>query len=112
MKKTKYKYFVVINWSEEDKAYVAEVPELPGCATHGRTYEEAAKRAQEAIISWLEGAKEASYPIPKPLAKKSFTGKFITRIAPTLHKVLVIKAKQMGTSLNSLVEDLLRKAVV
>ena len=59
-------YSVIIQWSDEDQAFIAEVPELPGCSTHGDTYEEAIKNAQEVIELWLENAMAAGKEIPPP----------------------------------------------
>ena len=109
MKKHRFKYMVSIRWSEKDQAYIAEAPELPGCATHGKTYEQAVRNAQDAIETWIEGAKEAKYPIPEPLAKRRFSGKFVTRIDPELHRELTIKAKRAGKTLNGFVEELIEK---
>lgn len=64
------KYEVIIYWSEEDEAYVAEVPELPGCAAHGPTQEEALASAQEAIRLWLDTAKEFGDPVPEPKGRR------------------------------------------
>ena len=64
------KYEVIIYWSEEDEAYVAEVPELPGCAAHGPTQEAALASAQDAIRLWLETAKEFGDPIPEPKGRR------------------------------------------
>jgi predicted RNase H-like HicB family nuclease len=63
-------YNVSLYWSEEDGVYVAEVPELPGCATHGSTSEEAMGNARDAIESWIIGAKESGNSIPEPIAMK------------------------------------------
>ncbi len=60
------RYSIIIQWSEEDQAYLAKVPELPGCNTHGDTYEEALKNAQEVIELWLEAAQKTGRPIPSP----------------------------------------------
>ena len=59
-------YTMIIQWSEEDEAFVVTVPELPGCMTHGETYEEAAKQGADAIESWISVAKEIGKPIPVP----------------------------------------------
>ena len=59
-------YSMVIQWDEDDKIFVVDVPELPGCMTHGQTYEEAVKQGQDAIESWLDVAKELGRPIPRP----------------------------------------------
>jgi len=61
-----YRYEIIIYWSEEDQAFIAEVPELPGCAADGATYQEALANVQGIITEWLETAKELGRPIPKP----------------------------------------------
>ena len=60
------KYSMLIQWSPEDAAYVVTVPDLTGCRTHGATYEEAARRGQEAIEGWLEDARAWGESIPAP----------------------------------------------
>ena len=64
------KYEVIIYWSEEDQAFIAEVPELPGCAAHGSTQETALANAQEAISLWLDTAREYGDPIPEPKGRR------------------------------------------
>ena len=64
------KYEVIIYWSHEDAAFVAEVPELPGCAAHGHTQEAALASAQEAIRLWIDTAKEFGDPIPEPKGRR------------------------------------------
>ena len=59
-------YSMVIQWDEDDRIFVVNVPELPGCMTHGKTYEEAVKQGKEAIEGWLNVAKELHWPIPAP----------------------------------------------
>lgn len=61
-----YKYEIIIYWSNEDEAFIAEVPELPGCTAHGKTPEVALKNAQDAIQLWIDTAKEFGDPIPEP----------------------------------------------
>lgn len=58
-------YSKVIQWDSHDQIYVVEVPELPGCMTHGKTYEEALANAQEAIEVWIEAVQEANETIPR-----------------------------------------------
>ena len=60
------KYEIIIFWSEEDNAFVAEVPELPGCMADGKTYQEALANAEQIIREWLETARELGRPIPQP----------------------------------------------
>jgi len=59
------KYEVIIYWSENDNAYVAEVPELPGCMADGSTYQEALASAEIIIQEWIETARELGRPIPE-----------------------------------------------
>jgi predicted RNase H-like HicB family nuclease len=62
----KSKYEIIIYWSKEDKAFIAEVPELPGCMADGKTYQEALAKAEVIIQEWVETAKELGRPIPQP----------------------------------------------
>ncbi len=64
------KYEVIIYWSNEDGAFIAEVPELPGCAAHGDTAETALAQAHEATRLWLETAEEFGDPIPRPKGRR------------------------------------------
>ncbi|MEI7934736.1 MAG: type II toxin-antitoxin system HicB family antitoxin [Chlorobiaceae bacterium] len=56
----------MLYWSQEDSAFVAEVPELPGCIAHGTSQEEALAHVNEAIQLWIDTAKEFGDPIPEP----------------------------------------------
>ncbi|HQQ00242.1 MAG TPA: type II toxin-antitoxin system HicB family antitoxin [bacterium] len=60
------RYEIIIFWSAEDNAFVAEVPELPGCMAHGATQEEALANSKQAVRLWLDTAKEFGDPIPEP----------------------------------------------
>lgn len=60
------RYSINMQWSEKDQAYIARVPELPGCVTHGDTYEEALKNAQEVIELWIEDAQAHGEAVPPP----------------------------------------------
>jgi predicted RNase H-like HicB family nuclease len=60
------KYEIIIFWSDEDQAYIAEVPELPGCMADGRTYQEALANAEVIIQEWIQTATELGRSIPQP----------------------------------------------
>lgn len=60
------RYEVIIYWSEEDQAFVVEVPELPGCMADGATYQEALANAEVIIQEWIETAQELGRAIPEP----------------------------------------------
>ena len=65
------RYSMIIEWSDEDDAYIVTVPELPGCVTHGNTYEEAVRQGQDAIESWIDVAQELGRPVPAPRVRES-----------------------------------------
>jgi predicted RNase H-like HicB family nuclease len=64
------KYELIIYWSEEDRVFVAEVPELPGCMAHGDTQELALANAKEAIQLWIDTARETGRPVPVPKGQR------------------------------------------
>ena len=66
------KYEVIIYWSENDQAFIAEVPELPGCAADGKTYREALHNVEGIIVEWIETARDLGRPIPKPRGRLVF----------------------------------------
>jgi predicted RNase H-like HicB family nuclease len=67
------RYEVIIYWSEEDESFVAEVPELAGCAADGETYIEALQNAQIVMQEWIETAQELGRSIPQPKGKLVYT---------------------------------------
>ena len=64
------KYEIILYWSNEDKVFVAEVPELPGCMAHGKTPEKALKSVNQAIELWIDTAKEFGDRIPQPKGRR------------------------------------------
>jgi predicted RNase H-like HicB family nuclease len=66
------KYEVIIYWSEEDRAFIAEVPELPGCAADGETYQEALQNLEIIMQEWIETANALGRPIPQPKGRLMF----------------------------------------
>ena len=69
---SKPKYEVIIYWSEEDQAFIAEVPELPGCSADGKTYREALSNVEVVIEEWIETARDLGRPIPQPKGRLVF----------------------------------------
>ncbi len=65
-------YEIIIYCSEDDGAFVAEVPELPGCMADGRTYQEAVGNVEVIIKEWIQTAKELGRPIPEPRGRLMF----------------------------------------
>lgn len=66
------KYEIILYWSEDDRAFLAEVPELPGCMADGATHEEALKNAVVIIDEWIETARELGRTIPEPKGRLMF----------------------------------------
>lgn len=64
------KYKIIIYWSNEDQVFIAEVPELPGCITHGDTQAAALENANEAIQLWIDTANEFGDPVPEPKGQR------------------------------------------
>lgn len=65
-------YEIILYWSSEDQAVIAEVPELPGCAADGETYSAALENVQVIIDQWIETARETGREIPKPRGRLTF----------------------------------------
>jgi predicted RNase H-like HicB family nuclease len=66
------RYEIIIYWSQDDKAYIAEVPELPGCKADGNTYGNALANIEVIIEEWIETAKMLKRPVPKPKGRLLF----------------------------------------
>jgi len=64
--RSKWKYEIIIYWSDEDQAYIAEAPELPGCAADGATYKRALANVEVSIAEWIETARELGRAVPEP----------------------------------------------
>lgn len=67
-----HKYERIIYWSEQDKRFIVEVPELPGCMADGETAVQALENAEKIIEEWIETAKEIGRDIPQPKGKLMF----------------------------------------
>lgn len=65
-----HKYEIILYWSQDDEAFVAEVPELPGCAAHGSTQESALANANDAVQLWIDTALEFGDPVPEPKGRR------------------------------------------
>ena len=66
------RYEIILYWSSEDEAFIAEVPELAGCAADGATRQEAIANAEIVIAEWMETARELGRPVPEPKGRLLF----------------------------------------
>ena len=67
-----HKYEIIIYWSEDDQAFIAEVPELPGCMADGKSYQEVVGNVETIIDEWIDTARELGRPIPTPRGRLMF----------------------------------------
>ncbi len=68
----KIRYELILYWSDVDQAFIVEVPELPGCAADGETYQEAVQNAEVVIQEWMQTAQALGRPIPEPKGRLLF----------------------------------------
>lgn len=97
------KYQVRVFWSDEDAAFVAVVPELPGCSAVGDSRAQAFVEIGHAIEAWIEAAQAAGNPIPAPHqyhAQEDYSGRILLRLPKSLHAALAEQAASEGVSLN------------
>ncbi|MBN2238457.1 MAG: type II toxin-antitoxin system HicB family antitoxin [Dehalococcoidales bacterium] len=104
------KYPVLVK-EDPDGGYTAEIEELNGCMTQAETTEEAFVMIEDARRLWIEAAYAEELEIPLPRDMQKYTGKFLVRIPGSLHKSLVVQAKNEGVSLNQYVSMLLASGV-
>src|SRR3989338_7278494 len=98
-----FPYRIVIRWSDEDSSYIVEVPELPGWMADCPTPEAVTNEEKKAAQLWIEVAKKEKREIPEPIDKRRYSGKFVVRVPPELHRELDFEAKSQKVSLNRLV---------
>jgi predicted RNase H-like HicB family nuclease len=97
------KYAIIVACSDEDKGYIAKVPELTGCSAFGETEEEAIREVKVAASLWISAAKKAGRKVPEPIVEKKFKGRFPLRIPEDIRLRLELEAKRKGVSLNQLI---------
>lgn len=105
-------YPVKISFDDEDKLFVAEFLDLPGCSAVGATVGEAYARAQQAKEEWIRIASEQGLPIPRPSYPTEHSGRILLRMPASLHAMLSDRAQLHGASLNQFIVHLLSSAVV
>jgi antitoxin HicB len=105
--KEPFKYRIVTEWSEEDQAFVARVPVLPGCAAHGATAEKATHEAERAAALMLEVMLEDGRSLPPEDASADYSGQLRLRLPKSLHERVSQLATAEGVSLNTLLLSLI-----
>lgn len=92
---------------EDDGAWVASVPDLPGCNSYGATVAEAVENVQKVKALWIESQYNSDGDIPEPIDEDEFSGRFVLRIPKVLHRTLAYEARKQGVSLNHYTSHLL-----
>lgn len=95
-------YTYRVTWSEEDKEYVGLCAEFPGLSWLASAPEAALRGVRSVVADVVEDMNTQREPIPKPLASRSFSGKFMVRVPPNVHRELTVEAAEAGVSLNRL----------
>ena len=92
-------------WSDEDNSYIASIAELKGCVSDGETIEKATEMIKDALISYIECSLEYGDEIPEPLKAIDYKGKIPYRTTPEKHYKIAKRAKSLGVSINSFIDE-------
>lgn len=103
MKKLRNDHFTYrVTWSEEDNEYVGLCAEFPSLSWLAHTPEDALKGIRSVVADVVSDMKKNHESIPQPLASRKFSGKFMVRVPPSVHRKLTVEAAEAGVSLNRL----------
>jgi antitoxin HicB len=104
MSKKPLEYFLNLKYPmeivEDEGAWTASVPDLPGCNSYGDTVTEAVENVQKTKELWIQGQYKLNADIPEPTDEQDFSGRFVLRIPKILHRSLTYEARKQGVSLN------------
>ncbi|MDI6770359.1 MAG: toxin-antitoxin system HicB family antitoxin [Anaerolineales bacterium] len=103
------RYTYRVTWSEEDNEYVGLCAEFPSLSWLETSPEEALKGIRQTVAQVVADLQTGGEPVPDPIAVKKYSGKFMVRIPPDLHRRLAIEAAEAGVSLNRLASDRLSR---
>jgi predicted HicB family RNase H-like nuclease len=102
-------YTYRVTWSEEDKEYVGLCVEFPSLSWLAKTPEAALKGIRNVVADVIKEMKESGEEVPEPIATKNYSGKFMVRVPPEVHRSLAIQAAESGVSINRLVSTRLSR---
>ena len=100
-------YLKIVEWSEEDRCYVGSAPPLIGQSCHGKTEAAVLAQLQTIVEEWVATLLADGKPLPAGTAKRKFSGKFVVRLSPEIHRKVALKAMARGDSLNEFVSETL-----
>jgi len=99
-----------VTWSDEDKEYVGLCAEFPSLSWLARTPEAALKGIRKVVADVVKDMQESGDPIPDPIASRQYSGKFMVRVPPEVHRKLAVQAAEAGVSLNRLASSKLAQS--
>ena len=104
------RYTYRVTWSDEDKEYVGLCAEFPSLSWLARTPEAALKGIRKVVADVVKDMQESGEPIPDPIASRQYSGKFMVRVPPEVHRKLAVQAAEAGVSLNRLASSKLAQS--
>ena len=104
------RYMKIVEWSDQDGCFVGSAPPLIGQCCHGKDEAKVYAQLCRIVQEWVEILETDGHALPEPLSAKQFSGKFVLRVEPALHRRLAAKALAAGESLNSFCVKTLVKA--
>jgi len=110
IKRQAARYAKYVEWSEEDKCFIGRCPGLFDGGVHGDDEAQVYSDLCQAAEEWVELINKDGDPMPEPTAGKSYSGKFVLRVNPAIHRKLTLKAQAEGDSLNNFCARILAKA--
>jgi predicted HicB family RNase H-like nuclease len=108
--KPRDKYLKLVTWSEKDRCYVGSVPGWIDDCCHGDDEADVYRKLCEIVDEWIEIYGKDGRPLPRP-TNRNYSGRFVLRASPEMHRALAIRALSEGESLNTFVIKSLKKAV-
>jgi len=108
--KPRDRYLKLVSWSEDDHCYVGSVPGWIGPCCHGNDETEVYRDLCRVLDEWIEIYRRDGRPLPPP-TDRDYSGRFVLRTGPDIHRALAIRALSEGESLNTFVVKSLQKAV-
>ena len=104
-------YTKIVEWSEEDNCFVGSAPPLIGPCCHGKTEAKVYAELCQIVEEWIEIFEKDGHPLPEAFGRRRYSGKFVPRLEPALHRRLAAKAIAAGESLNSFCVKTLAKDI-
>lgn len=99
------RYTYRVTWSEEDQEYIGLCVEFPGMSWLDKSQEKALVGIRKLVTATVADLKRSKEPVPEPISARPYSGKFMVRVPPEVHRMLALRAAEAGVSLNRLVSS-------